>query len=918
MQLLLLSFFFIPIVQPLAIVNNTFRIKQNRSISITTHNIDVAYDTTLYSPSDILFNVTYVDHCRFFLFANSNISVSRFSYQNLTQGMVGVQHDGTILGPFYSWEVTDGQTTVSTNICAPFFIRLPNITTNNIYIKQSQTVSLTINNISVVYEDDSLIFQITSISNGKFCSSETGMQLQNFTWNDLVNNKIQFVHNGSMNPPNYTLVVYDGSDYSIPSSPQVTFFVLPYFIHNNLTLRQNNRTIVTSSMILALGGQGQLFISVLSTNHMTFYRNDYNYPFDFSMNDVNNSYISVQQDGTFEIPSYTLSVADGFDASSPSIGQVNIIQNPNISRNQFDNVKQGRTFIVDDSMIFGYVGSGFNLTFNPMQLTNGWFSYVANPSVPIFSFLQYDIQNKRIQFTHDGSLNPPYFILNCNDGFIAGNTLPLSLLQFTLMPKFLVNKITIEQGGTLLITKEMLDGTIPSNPLATFSVVSIKYCMFQTGVNFNFLQFSTNQIAMGLVKLVHDGSVNPPLINLSITYGNETVTNDSNVTFLLLPKFINNRISIKQGQQLVLNNSMISAETFNGSGVAFMIGDVKNCYFKDSSGNALRTFQQSDIDNQTLVLVHDNSKNAPVIQISILYGTTQSPSVFTEIDFQANVILINNKLVISRKETVLITLDFLKAIPGNSATIIDDSLIIFFVSNVKAGFFFQNGLTKQQTLIFTQKQIAEGQISFVHDGSNRPPSYSVTVKCLDSSIGPFSAYVTFDALQVPLVLVNQAVISQGQRLVFSDQNLLGNSDPSQNSAFIFRIFGLLHCNFETISSPNIPITSFDANQLNTGQIILVHDNSLDSPSYSVSLTNTILSLTSDPSTASISFNILPTLGSHRFKITRGEATRIKTTNLNAMDLDSTQALLTFIISSISNGRFERVTSMGLPCNRFTQ
>ena len=131
---------------------------------------------------------------------------------------------------------------------------------------------------------------------------------------------------------------------------------------------------------------------------------------------------------------------------------------------------------------------------------------------------------------------------------------------------------------------------------------------------------------------------------------------------------------------------------------------------------------------------------------------------------------------------------------------------------------------------------AEDQISFVHDGSNRPPSYSVSVRCLDSLIGPFPAYVTFDALQVPLVLVNQAVISQGQRLVFSDQNLLGNSDPSQNSAFIF-----LHCHFETISSPNIPITNFNPNQLNTGQILLVDDNSLESPSYSGSLTNTILS-----------------------------------------------------------------------------
>ena len=121
MQLLLLSFFFIPIVQPLAIVNNTFRIKQNRSISITTHNIDVAYDTTLYSPSDILFNVTYVDHCRFFLFANSNISVSRFSYQNLTQGIVGLKQDGSSLPPDYSFEVTDGQMTVSANATQKFF-----------------------------------------------------------------------------------------------------------------------------------------------------------------------------------------------------------------------------------------------------------------------------------------------------------------------------------------------------------------------------------------------------------------------------------------------------------------------------------------------------------------------------------------------------------------------------------------------------------------------------------------------------------------------------------------------------------------------------------------------------------------------------------------------------------------------------
>jgi Domain of unknown function (DUF4347)/Cadherin-like/Bacterial Ig domain len=86
-----------------------------------------------------------------------------------------------------------------------------------------------------------------------------------------------------------------------------------------------------------------------------------------------------------------------------------------------------------------------------------------------------------------------------------------------------------------------------------------------------------------------------------------------------------------------------------------------------------------------------------------------------------------------------------------SATDVDDapSSLVFFIASLQNGRFELAGNPGVPVLAFTQGQVAEGQVKFVHTDPLRPPSYVVFVTDGASTVGPGIVALTFRPLVEP-------------------------------------------------------------------------------------------------------------------------------------------------------------------------
>ena len=98
--------------------------------------------------------------------------------------------------------------------------------------------------------------------------------------------------------------------------------------------------------------------------------------------------------------------------------------------------------------------------------------------------------------------------------------------------------------------------------------------------------------------------------------------------------------------------------------------------------------------------------------------------------------LLSNQLNLQEGETATITAVELSAADFDA----NDATLIFNVSSVQNGQFELSG---SFTTSFTQADITAGIVTFVHDGGENAPSYSVTVTDGTNPVGPVAATITF-------------------------------------------------------------------------------------------------------------------------------------------------------------------------------
>ncbi|HTO49671.1 MAG TPA: cadherin-like domain-containing protein, partial [Burkholderiales bacterium] len=138
---------------------------------------------------------------------------------------------------------------------------------------------------------------------------------------------------------------------------------------------------------------------------------------------------------------------------------------------------------------------------------------------------------------------------------------------------------------------------------------------------------------------------------------------------------------------------------------------------------------------ETVTLTLTGTSNAAV-------GVNATPATVTIADNDVGSIaptLRNNAWTIANGGTLSVTLTNLSATDPDTAV----GTLVFTVGGVTNGYFELVAAPGVPVTTFTQQQIANGDVRFVHNGSGAAPSFTISVSDGTTGVGPTLASVTF-------------------------------------------------------------------------------------------------------------------------------------------------------------------------------
>ena len=299
--------------------------------------------------------------------------------------------------------------------------------------------------------------------------------------------------------------------------------------------------------------------------------------------------------------------------------------------------------------------------------------------------------------------------------------------------ELVTNQLTLLQNETILLTSQQLNATdnqFPADALI-FSVSGLQHGIFSlvSTPSEPISQFNQSQIRNGQVQFIQDGSPFAPSYNISVThYQNVAIVppQPAAITFYRRPVLVTNQLTtLNQRQSLVMTGEFLNVtDDYPPDLVIFTISNLNYADFKLLPlNNSVMQFTESQLLAGQIIFVQDGTPLAPSYSVSVSDpGFFLPPQPSTIITFNTAPIFINNRLEIAPGQTVVIGSNDLFASDDKTPT----PALIFTISNISHGQFTLVGQNLSLTH-FTQLQAGIGEIAFVADGSDEPPTYAVTV-----------------------------------------------------------------------------------------------------------------------------------------------------------------------------------------------
>lgn len=210
-----------------------------------------------------------------------------------------------------------------------------------------------------------------------------------------------------------------------------------------------------------------------------------------------------------------------------------------------------------------------------------------------------------------------------------------------------------------------------------------------------------------------------------------------------------NKLTIQKGQALTLNSSYLNSSSTHSHGVAFSIFNLQHGSFElvTNPGISINSFSQQQISAGQIQFVHDGGRIPPSYAVQVTGDTfvfiPPQPANITFIPLPPS--LLNNQLNIAPGQTVYLTSNDLQATEKG----INEGSLTFSVSQLTHGQF--EDITATPLSNFTQQQIFQRNLRFVHDGGELPPTYKIAVSDGELSTIPQSALINFTPAETTIL-----------------------------------------------------------------------------------------------------------------------------------------------------------------------
>ena len=572
--------------------------------------------------------------------------------------------------------------------------------------------------------------------------------------------------------------------------------------------------------------------------------------------------------------------------------------------NQSLSVNQSETVVITNAMLSAedyFVNT--NLSFEISNVQNGQFEFVSSPGIAITRFTQSQIAAGQVRFVHNDSEIAPSFDVSVSNGpYFTSPT--AAVITF----RILNNAPVLNTAGTPVLTAIVEDTVAPAGDTVSAIIINGSItdpdgaaveAMAITSVDSNGTwEYSTNggstwtaiapvsSLSSLLLDSAHKIRLIPSLNfngGATLTYrawdkrsgiaadkvntssnGEMTAFSSAEETATItvtpvndVPVLVNHTLTVNEGQTVVLTTNDFSATDVDDDASTLMFG-VSNVTqgrfeFTTNPGVSIIQFTQQQIIDSQVRFVHDGGETAPSFLVSVSDGELSTEPTAAAVTFSANVndapVLVNHILTVNEGGTVVLTTnDF-------SATDVDDdaSTLMFGVSNVTQGrfeFITNSGVAIMQ---FTQQQIMDSQVRFVHDDGETAPSFLVSVSDGELSTEPTAAAVTFSANvnDAPVLINHILTVNEGQTVVLTTNDFSATDVDEDASTLMFEASDVTQGRFEFITNSGVTITQFTQQQISDGQVRFVHDGGELAPSFNVTVSDGLL--TTDPVAATIIF-----------------------------------------------------------------
>jgi len=308
----------------------------------------------------------------------------------------------------------------------------PVLVKNQLTIQEDQTQILTSADLAATDIDSTLgtlIFQVSNVTNGYFdLTTAPAVAVTRFAQDKITAGQVRFQHSGIEAPPSYKITVDDGYGAApVPAATATITYIpvnnkTPVLTQNQLAISNGQTKLLTMSDLAASDadwGSDQTMLQFIISNvqHGQFYSRALKTPTaDFFQHNITSNHIQFIHDGSNLEPSYKVSASDGLLTSASVTATIDFNASPSVTNNHLT-VTQGQRVIVASrniSAIDDHTATG-DLVFSISDVQHGQFELSSNPDVPVTTFPQQEIIDKRIRFVHDNSELAPSYALAVSD-----------------------------------------------------------------------------------------------------------------------------------------------------------------------------------------------------------------------------------------------------------------------------------------------------------------------------------------------------------------------------------------------------------------------------------------------------------------------------------------------------------------------